>query len=79
MIGSLLFLLLTSGESSANPNDINNKTQSDAFLCSRLLSPVRQKAKSPGLFSRGGGHTKMEGAHSICDETIKQFVLPEMV
>ena len=54
-------------------------TVPDVFPCPRLLSPVRQKAKSPGLFSRGGGHTKMEGAHSICDETIKQFVLPVMV
>ncbi len=39
----------------------------------------RQKAKSPDLFSRGGGHTKMEGASSICDETIKQSVFPELV
>lgn len=79
---SLLLAFIRAGESSANPYDINNKTQS--ALCLKFpLSPVsfthRQKAKSPGFFSRGGGHTKMEGASSICDETIKQFVFPELV
>lgn len=33
-------------------------TVPDVFPCPRLLSPVRQKAKSPGLFSRGGGTQK---------------------
>ncbi len=81
---SLLLAFIRAGESSANPYDINNKTQSALCLKFPLsLSPVsfthRQKAKSPDLFSRGGGHTKMEGASSICDETIKQFVFPELV
>ncbi len=80
---SLFLHIAEAGESSANHYDINDKTQyllclMFSFVPGFLHLSVR-KQKAPAYSAGEGGHTKMDGASSICDETIKLPEFPLLV